>query len=72
MRSQKPAQLTAGHIIPLSLQTFASVCISVTCKEYALFVNNICLGLFDSTYNFFINILFKYFLHWKKRLPAAN
>ncbi|XP_018312425.1 odorant receptor 49b [Mycetomoellerius zeteki] len=25
MRSQKPAQLTAGHIIPLSLQTFASM-----------------------------------------------
>ncbi|XP_070518807.1 odorant receptor 49b [Cardiocondyla obscurior] len=25
MRSQKPAQLTAGYIIPLSLQTFASV-----------------------------------------------
>ncbi|KYN05897.1 Odorant receptor 49b [Cyphomyrmex costatus] len=39
MRSQKPAQLTAGNIIPLSLQTFASVRISVTCKEHALFVN---------------------------------
>ncbi|XP_011707396.1 PREDICTED: odorant receptor 49b-like [Wasmannia auropunctata] len=25
MRSQRPAQLTAGHIIPLSLQTFASM-----------------------------------------------
>lgn len=25
MRSQKPAQLTAGYIVPLSLQTFASV-----------------------------------------------
>ncbi|KAF3054639.1 Odorant receptor 076 [Nylanderia fulva] len=25
MRTQKPAQLTAGHIIPLSLQTFASM-----------------------------------------------
>lgn len=25
MRAQKPAQLTAGYIIPLSLQTFASV-----------------------------------------------
>ncbi|KAG5320180.1 OR49B protein, partial [Pseudoatta argentina] len=47
MRSQKPAQLTAGHIIPLSLQIFASVCISVTCKEHALVVNSVCLGLFD-------------------------
>lgn len=25
MRAQKPTQLTAGYIIPLSLQTFASV-----------------------------------------------
>ncbi|KYN19654.1 Putative odorant receptor 63a [Trachymyrmex cornetzi] len=59
MRSQKPAQLTAGHIIPLSLQTFASVCMSVTCKEHALFVNSVCLGSLDSTCNFLTDILFK-------------
>jgi len=40
MRSQKPAQLTAGHIIPLSLQTFASVRTSVTCETYFILSNH--------------------------------
>lgn len=35
MRAQKPAQLTAGYIVPLSLQTFASVrtYICITCAR---------------------------------------
>jgi hypothetical protein len=36
MRSQKPAQLTAGYIIPLSLQTFASVRMPVVWKTWII------------------------------------
>lgn len=37
MRAQKPTQLTAGYIVPLSLQTFASVRIYI----YIIFAKSV-------------------------------